>query len=109
VSGSSAHKTISYEKLIIIIAALFSTKTFATNYYFSNAGNDNNAGTNPASSFKTIDKLNTLPLTAGDSVLFRCGDVSGGKLILSQVAIAATISCLQVMVVVANLLSVELT
>ena len=68
------------KKLIIIIAALFSTNAFATNYYFSNAGNDNNAGTSPSSPYKTIDKLNTLVLVAGDSILFHCGDVFRGQI-----------------------------
>ena len=68
------------KKFIIIITVFFSSSAFAANYYFSNAGNDNNAGTNPSSPFKTIDKLNTLPLAAGDSVLFYCGDVFRGQI-----------------------------
>ena len=68
------------KKLIIIIAALLSTKTFATNYYFSNAGNDNNTGTSSSFPFKTIDKLNTLVLIAGDSILLHCGDIFRGQI-----------------------------
>jgi len=68
------------KKLIIVITALLSTNAFATNYYFSNAGNDNNAGTSSSFPFKTIDKLNTLVLVAGDSILFHCGDVFRGQI-----------------------------
>ncbi len=68
------------KKIIIIIAVFFSSSAFATNYYFSNAGNDSNAGTNPSSPYKTIDKLNTLTLAAGDSVLFYCGNIFRGQI-----------------------------
>lgn len=69
------------KKLIFFIAIIFSTKNFATNYYFSNAGNDTtNTGKSATSPYKTINKLNTILLVAGDSVLFRCGDVFRGEI-----------------------------
>ena len=68
------------KKLIIITAILFTTKLFATNYYFSTNGNDGNTGTSQSQPFKTITKLNTLTLVAGDSVLFKCGDIFRGQI-----------------------------
>jgi len=47
----------------------------ATNYYLSSStGNNSNLGTTPAQAWQTIAKLNTQPLLAGDSVLFKAGD-----------------------------------
>jgi len=47
----------------------------ATTYYLaSNGCNDCNTGTSPTSPWKTIDKINGIQLTPGDTVCFRCGD-----------------------------------
>jgi hypothetical protein len=42
-------------------------------YYVSPAGDDTNTGASAAAPFKTIAKVNTLDLNAGDSVLFQGG------------------------------------
>lgn len=68
------------KKIITITALLFTVKLFATNFYFSINGNDGNTGTSPSQPYKTITKLNTLTLVAGDSVLFKCGDVFRGQI-----------------------------
>ncbi len=47
---------------------------YAENYYFSNDGNDNASGTNPQSSWKSIDKLNEQKIRPGDTVFFCAGD-----------------------------------
>tara|TARA_R110002126_G_scaffold72364_1_gene180905 strand:+ start:74396 stop:76684 length:2289 start_codon:yes stop_codon:yes gene_type:complete len=54
-----------------------------TDYHFSNSGNDTNSGTqtNP---LKTISKLNSLNLSAGDRVLFKKGDIFVGQIIINH-------------------------
>ena len=51
------------------------TYTKGNCYYISNSGNDDNTGLNSSSPIKTIAKLNTLPLSPGDAVLFKRGDM----------------------------------
>ena len=70
------------KKLIIIITIVFSTKSSATNYYFSASGNDANTVNNALQPYQSISKLNTLILAAGDSILFKCGDIFRGEIIL---------------------------
>lgn len=65
--------------LFIFILAL-NIKASATNYYFSSTGNDANSGISTSSPYKTITKLNTLNLVAGDSVFFKCGDIFRGQI-----------------------------
>lgn len=55
-----------------------------TNYYFDSVnGNDANVGTSPERAFKTLNKLNTLAVSAGDSVLLKSGSVFTEKLYFS--------------------------
>src|SRR5437762_171041 len=61
-----------------ILSTLVSLVTNATNYYFSNAGSDQNSGTSKLSPYKSIAKLNSLVLLASDSVFFRGGDIFYG-------------------------------
>jgi len=56
---------------------------FATTYYISNSGKDNNAGTSQIEAWKTINKLNSTTLSAGDSVLFMGGDTFAGFIYIS--------------------------
>ncbi len=58
---------------------LLSVSANAHTYFVSNAGSDENSGSRN-SPFQTLKKINTLRLHAGDSVLFRCGDVFYGEL-----------------------------
>jgi uncharacterized repeat protein (TIGR01451 family) len=44
-------------------------------YVSSSAGDDDNDGLSEATPFTTVGKVNSLDLQAGDTVLFRCGDV----------------------------------
>jgi len=50
-------------------------RVFSTNYYISNNGNDQQAGTSPAAAWKTIDRLNQAArlFRAGDCILFQRG------------------------------------
>lgn len=74
---------------IVLSVVLMSIQSFASplkgprTYYVSLSGNDNNPGTKSAP-FKTIDKVNSLQLVAGDSVYFRSGQIFNGSLLLTQ-------------------------
>ena len=60
----------------IALATLWSTASFATSYYVSSStGNDANAGTSAGSAWQTVAKVNGQTFAAGDSILFRRGDV----------------------------------
>lgn len=52
-------------------------------YYISNSGNDNNSGT-VVKPFKTINKVNSLELKAGDAVYFKAGETFKGSLLLTK-------------------------
>lgn len=63
----------------IFIIGGFSKSFAATIYYVSfSGGNDSYAGTSTDKPFKTMTKVNGLNLTAGDQVLFQCGDTWQG-------------------------------
>ena len=57
-----------------ILNAADSVSVTGTTYYVAANGNDSNNGKSPSAPVKTISKVNTLPLAAGDAVLFRRGD-----------------------------------
>jgi hypothetical protein len=77
------NKVIKYGILCLFVFSVFFS--FAqTNYYFSSStGNDTNNGTevNP---YKTISKLNSLPLSPGDKILFKKGDSFIGQIIINN-------------------------
>ena len=51
------------------------TATGTTYYVDSNGGNDSNEGTSEGKAFRTLDKVNTLDLEPGDTVLLKRGSV----------------------------------
>lgn len=55
----------------------------ATTYYLSNTGSDANSGTAPQDAWQTIAHLNSISLLPGDSVLFECGGVFRGEIVVS--------------------------
>ncbi|MFY8127615.1 MAG: T9SS type A sorting domain-containing protein [Chitinophagaceae bacterium] len=67
------------KKLFFLLLTIASFKAKATNYYLSNTGNDVNNGTSTTTPIKTINKLNTLTLIAGDTIFFKCGDTFRGQ------------------------------
>lgn len=73
-------------KVVCFLLFLFTfINSNATNYYLSNAGNDENSGTQQSSSWKTLEKLNSFKnLWPGDSVLFKRGDTFYGKITLTN-------------------------
>ena len=64
----------------IIIRSDTSERQASVFYVSSSSGDDKNDGLTPASAWKTIDKVNVMPLVPGDSIRFRSGDVFKGKL-----------------------------
>lgn len=66
-------------KTFLIILTFFFFKANATDYYWSSAGNNSNAGT-IGSPFQTLAKLSTLILSAGDRCYLNRGDVFTGPL-----------------------------
>jgi parallel beta-helix repeat protein len=72
------------KNIITIMLLSFSIQANATDYYIAANGSDNNNGTSSATPFKTINKLNTLTLKAGDKILFNRNDVFRGQLTVKQ-------------------------
>lgn len=73
------------KKLLTILCFLICANSFATTFYFSNAGNDANAGTIGAP-WATIAKFNSVfaSKAPGDQFLFNRGNVFVGTLIISR-------------------------
>jgi hypothetical protein len=62
--------------ILIIFSVVFCSIASATNYYVSSSvGNDALDGKSQATAWKTISKVNGKTFLAGDSILFRRGDV----------------------------------
>lgn len=62
-----------------LIAMIMHAQAYAVDYYVSaSGGNDNNNGLTTSTAFQTLNKINTLNLLPGDSVLFQSGDVWEG-------------------------------
>lgn len=64
---------------VAVVAALLvaTPAAAATNTYYvdSVTGSDSNSGTSSTTAWKTLDKVNNTPLTAGDHVLLKAGDI----------------------------------
>src|SRR6187549_1022644 len=65
-------------KLLIALFLFSCNSSVSRNYYVSTSGDDNNNGLTAASPFKTLSKVRSLKLEAGDSVLFKRGDFFRG-------------------------------
>ena len=63
------------KKLFTIILLAISTVVSATKYYVSNTGNDASTGTSTATAWKTVAKVNSKTLVAGDEISFMKGGV----------------------------------
>lgn len=63
---------------VVFTLAFYTIGTYqsvASTYFVSNSGDDENQGTNKRYPWKTINKVNSTSLIAGDIVLFKRGDV----------------------------------
>lgn len=56
----------------------------ATNYYFSSKGHDADPGTSALKPWQSVDKLKSVRLRGGDSVLFHCGEIFTGGITAEQ-------------------------
>jgi len=54
----------------------------ATYYVSSSSGDDDNTGLSEGSAFQSIAKVNSLSLSPGDRVLFKCGDTWRGEMLV---------------------------
>lgn len=67
---------------MILVGLMWGTLAWGTTYYVSSSlGSDSNGGTSSSAPWKTLAKVNAQGLQAGDSVLFRRGDVWNESLI----------------------------
>ena len=70
--------------LCLSIGSVLTLHSQNVNYYLAADGNDNSDGRSPATAWKSIEKLNEINLSPGDSVLFKGGDEFRGSLILDE-------------------------
>lgn len=91
-----------YRTLVIFLLITFSTISQAKNYYLSSSGNDLDKGTSPETSWRTIDRLNQQKLIAGDSILFKRGDIFVGEIIVNNSGTAKKPICYSAFGVGAN-------
>lgn len=70
-----------YSFVLLLSCFLFSESSWATTYYFHpKLGDDQNVGTSPLTPFQSLNKIKTLSLAAGDSILLAAGRVFMGSL-----------------------------
>lgn len=75
------HLEIGYLLRILCFSAFAATSVaHATDYYFSPTGNDSNAGTSASLPWKSISKVSSLNLVAGDRILLEAGQTFTGSL-----------------------------
>ena len=67
---------------ILILIILCTSTSQARNYYLSQNGDDQNTGYSAQASWESIDRLNQQNLMAGDSILFRRGNIFIGEIIV---------------------------
>ena len=74
------------KKLPLILLVLCATTLQAKNYYISSQGNNSNSGLTPATAWQSITKLNASfnLIVAGDSILFKSGEVFYGSIVISK-------------------------
>ncbi|MFD2569140.1 right-handed parallel beta-helix repeat-containing protein [Spirosoma soli] len=80
--------SIGYWLANILLVTALAPALGQTTYYVASSGNDANNGQSINTPFQTITKVNSLPLQAGDAVLFRRGDTFRGTLTIRQSGVA---------------------
>lgn len=68
----------------LLYCLVFSVPVMANTYYLSASGNDANTGLTVSGAWQTIQKLNTISLQPGDSVLFEGGSSFSGNIYLNS-------------------------
>ncbi|MBK8552998.1 MAG: right-handed parallel beta-helix repeat-containing protein [Ignavibacteria bacterium] len=71
--------------LFLLLTIFHISPAYATTYYISNSGNDNNNGLSPVFPFKSLDKLNSVIklLKPGDVILFERNGFFAGQIFLN--------------------------
>lgn len=69
--------------LVLSMAALFGQISGVIYYVSASEGNDANNGLSPDSPIKSLEKVSSLDLSAGDKVLFKCGDTFYGNITMN--------------------------
>jgi hypothetical protein len=74
-----------HTRTVFFLAGFFGLAGFlhAATYYVSPTGNDSNNGTSTSTPWKTISKVNSVTLSAGDRVLFQGGQTFSGTTVLT--------------------------
>ena len=67
-----------------VVDLLEARRLLSVTYFVSPSGNDSASGTSVASAFQTLDKINSLTLEPGDSVLLNSGSTFTGQLSLTS-------------------------
>jgi hypothetical protein len=70
--------------VLLLYCMMFGLSTRANTYFLSTSGNDNNSGLSIANAWQTIQKLNSINLQPGDSVLFEGGSSFTGNIYLDN-------------------------
>jgi hypothetical protein len=65
-------------------AAAWHGSAYAATYYVSSIGNDASNGTSANTAWQTLAKVSGATFSAGDQILFRCGDTFSGQLKISS-------------------------
>ena len=72
---------------LVLILVFISLSVWSTNYYINALmGSDNNSGLKESDAFKSLDKMNTIRLKAGDKILLAEGQTFKGSLILQSIS-----------------------
>jgi hypothetical protein len=66
--------------MLLILLMMGMKDVTADSYYVSQAGDDSNGGTTDKTAWRTLEKVNTAKLKAGDQMYFHRGDVFRGQL-----------------------------
>ncbi len=70
-----------YFNLFVIALLVFSATASATTYYVdATDGDDGAAGTSTGTAWQNLSKVNSTTFSAGDSILFQCGETWSGQL-----------------------------
>ena len=74
------------KKILFVLCVFISIQASALKYHVSASGNDANAGTSPAASWRTITKVNAsmASMASGDTIAFKKGDVFYGQILVGR-------------------------
>ena len=74
-------KCKNYFNLFVIALLVFTATASATTYYVdATDGDDSKSGTSEANAWQNLSKVNSTTFSAGDSILFQCGEAWAGQL-----------------------------